>query len=150
MMIKHSVLVVDDDLDIRSALIDVLEDHGFEAKGAINGRDALDKLQAAGEEKPCLIVLDLMMPVMDGRAFRETQLGKPALAGIPVLIISAYRDIDQIAHHRRAEAIAEKRSQEATNKDQLSERMLAAGSGAARDQRGAGAHSGETAIRARF
>ena len=92
-MIKHSVLVVDDDLDIRSALIDVLEDHGFEAKGAINGRDALDKLQAAGEEKPCLIVLDLMMPVMDGIAFRAEQLRRPELATIPVVVVSAYREI---------------------------------------------------------
>ena len=92
-MIRHSVLVVDDDLDIRSALIDVLEDHGFEAEGAINGRDALDKLQAAGEKKPCLIVLDLMMPVMDGIAFRAEQLNTPELATIPVVVVSAYREI---------------------------------------------------------
>ena len=92
-MIKHSVLVVVDDVDIRSALIDVLMDNGFEASGAINGRDALDKLQAAGEKKPCLIVLDLMMPVMDGIAFRAEQLNTPELATIPVVVVSAYREI---------------------------------------------------------
>ncbi|MCA1825858.1 MAG: response regulator [Myxococcales bacterium] len=90
----HSVLVVDDDVDIRAALIDVLEDHGFEAVGAINGKDALDKLRAAPEEeKPCLIVLDLMMPVMDGATFRDEQLKSPDLASIPVVVVTAYRDI---------------------------------------------------------
>jgi CheY-like chemotaxis protein len=90
----HSVLVVDDDLDIRSAMIDVLEEHGFNATGAINGRDALDQLRATpGERKPCLIVLDLMMPVMDGVAFRTEQLKSPELAAIPVLVVTAHRDI---------------------------------------------------------
>ncbi|MGZ6143543.1 MAG: response regulator [Myxococcales bacterium] len=90
---SHQVLVVEDDADIRTALIDVLNEHGYEAVGAINGLDALEKLRAPQERKPCLIVLDLMMPVMDGRAFREEQLNTPELAAIPVVVVSAYRDI---------------------------------------------------------
>ena len=94
----HSVLVVDDDLDIRSAMIDILEEHGFEATGAINGKDALDKLRASPDEKrPCLIVLDLMMPVMDGVTFRTEQLKSPELASIPVVVVTAYREIADVA-----------------------------------------------------
>ena len=88
----HQVLVVEDDADIRSALIDALNDHGYVAIGAVNGKDAYDKLRSA-VAKPCLIVLDLMMPVMDGRAFRELQLQTPELASIPVVVVSAYREI---------------------------------------------------------
>ena len=90
---SHHVLVIEDDSDIRTALIDVLNEHGYEAVGAINGLDALQKLRAPQEKKPCVIVLDLMMPVMDGRAFREEQLNSPELASIPVVVVTAYRDI---------------------------------------------------------
>jgi len=89
----HRVLVVDDDTEIRDSLMEVLRDHGYEVLGASNGRDALDKLQGAGESLPCMIFLDLMMPVMDGAAFREEQLRQPELAAIPVVVISAYRDL---------------------------------------------------------
>ncbi len=88
---SHQVLVVEDDTDIRAALIDVLNEHGYVAVGAINGQDALDKLRA--QQKPCVIVLDLMMPVMDGRTFREKQLDTPELASIPVVVVSAYREM---------------------------------------------------------
>ena len=89
---SHPILIVEDDADIRVALMDVLEEHGYEPVGAVNGLDALEKLRE-GALKPCLIVLDLMMPVMDGRAFREEQLREPALAQIPVVVCSAYREI---------------------------------------------------------
>ena len=90
----HSVMVVDDDLDIRAALIDVLQDNGFHAVGAVNGKDALDQLHATPQEqKPCLIVLDLMMPVMDGVTFRAEQLKSPEIASIPVVVVTAYREI---------------------------------------------------------
>ena len=90
-----SVLVVDDNEDIRESLLDFLEDHGFVATGATDGRDALTKLGAA-RALPCLIILDLMMPNMDGRAFREAQMRDPCLAGIPVVVVSAYRDLRQL------------------------------------------------------
>jgi CheY-like chemotaxis protein len=89
---SHVVLVVDDDRDIRDSLVEVLEDQGYRAIGAGNGREALEALSASAEP-PCLILLDLMMPVMDGREFREEQLKNPAWTGIPVIVISAYNDV---------------------------------------------------------
>jgi CheY-like chemotaxis protein len=89
----HPILVVEDDEDIRESLLDLLQDHGYDAIGARDGRDALNTLSHASP-LPCLIVLDLMMPVMDGKAFREEQLKDPALSKIPVLVISAYHDAE--------------------------------------------------------
>lgn len=83
---SHTVLVVEDDVDIRQALLEILEDHGFTAVGASDGAEALDIL-ARAPELPCVILLDLMMPVMDGQEFfyRLGQLGK---SNIPVIILS--------------------------------------------------------------
>lgn len=85
----RAVLVVDDDDDIRESLIGFLEAEGYCPIGAPNGKRALELL-AALESPPRLIVLDLMMPVMDGRVFRKEQLRSPTLAKIPVVLISAY------------------------------------------------------------
>jgi CheY-like chemotaxis protein len=87
------VLVVDDDRDIRDSLIEMLEDHGYATLGAGNGREALEILRTC-DPPPCLILLDLMMPVMDGREFRAEQLKQPALAAIPVIVISAFGDVE--------------------------------------------------------
>jgi CheY-like chemotaxis protein len=86
------VLVVDDDEDIREIIVELLEDHGFRATGAHNGRDALHRLREDGV-RPRVILLDLMMPVMDGRTFRSEQRRDPALAAIPVVVLSARLDI---------------------------------------------------------
>jgi CheY-like chemotaxis protein len=88
---KHIVLVIDDDRDIRDSLIEMLEEHGYRAAGASNGLEALAVLEAS-PDLPCLILLDLMMPMMDGRGFREEQLKNPAWAQVPVVVISAYSD----------------------------------------------------------
>ncbi|MET0342182.1 MAG: response regulator [Polyangiales bacterium] len=88
-----NVLIVDDDVDIREALVDVLADHGYPATAVANGREALDYLHAG--DRPCLILLDLMMPVMNGAQFRAAQLGDPALRDLPVLLISAGNDLEQ-------------------------------------------------------
>jgi CheY-like chemotaxis protein len=85
------VLVVEDDDDIRDSLIDFLEDHGYTATGAVDGSDALARLRA--EPRPAIVILDLMMPNMDGRAFLEEHQRDPALARIPVVVVSAYRDM---------------------------------------------------------
>ena len=95
-MAKHRVLVVDDDEDIRESLRDFLEDHGYETSGAGHGREALEQL-VGPEIRPCLIILDLMMPVMDGKTFRDEQVRDPLLADIPVIIISAFRDSANMA-----------------------------------------------------
>lgn len=92
----HVVLVVEDDPDIRATLCDALEDNGYATAGASNGVEALEYLRSAAE-KPCLILLDLMMPVMDGQTFRAEQRADAALADIPVVVISAYRDVDKYA-----------------------------------------------------
>jgi two-component system chemotaxis response regulator CheY len=93
-MPAHRVLVVEDDLEIRESVMEILEEHGYEPVGAGNGLEALDKLRSPGPP-PCLILLDLMMPRMDGKAFRLEQLQHPELASIPVVVISAFKDVAQ-------------------------------------------------------
>jgi CheY-like chemotaxis protein len=94
-MPAHPVLVVDDDDDVRESLMDFLLDQGYHPVGASDGREALEKL-AGADVRPCVIILDLMMPVMDGRTFREQQLVSPDISGIPVVVISAYKDIAEM------------------------------------------------------
>jgi CheY-like chemotaxis protein len=81
------VLVVDDDQDIRDALCELLLDEGYQAVAAANGAEALSYLRS--RELPCVILLDLMMPIMDGWEFRRQQKGDPKLSGIPVVAITA-------------------------------------------------------------
>lgn len=82
------VLVVEDNDDVRDAMLALIMSAGFRACGAENGQQALEVLR--GGEKPSLIVLDLMMPVMNGIEFRHRQLADPALADIPVVVVTAY------------------------------------------------------------
>jgi CheY-like chemotaxis protein len=85
------VLVVDDDLDVRVELAAGLRDLGCEVVCADNGEQALDYLRS-GAPLPGLILLDLMMPVMDGNEFREHQRNDPLLAKIPVVVVTAGRE----------------------------------------------------------
>jgi CheY-like chemotaxis protein len=84
---SKKVLVVEDDKDIRQVLGDALHTLGIRVGFATNGQEALDYLRA--EEPPCVILLDLMMPVMDGWKFRELQQASPDLAKIPVVVVTA-------------------------------------------------------------
>jgi len=84
-------LVVDDDLGCREILSEFLRIWGYEVESAGNGKEALAKL-ASGDLHPSVIVLDLMMPVMNGWEFREEQIRDPRLAEIPVVVVSAARD----------------------------------------------------------
>jgi two-component system response regulator MprA len=88
----QTLLVVDDDLDIRDALQDVLELEGYAVLLAADGLEALAQLRQV-ESPPRLILLDLMMPRMDGFAFREALLKEEHLSGIPVLVASADLDV---------------------------------------------------------
>ena len=83
-----SVLLIDDDEDIREALGELLRAEGFSVATARNGREALSWLR---EQHPasCIVLLDLMMPVMDGNEFLRAKKADPALAPLPVVIISA-------------------------------------------------------------
>jgi two-component system, chemotaxis family, chemotaxis protein CheY len=83
------VLVVDDNPDIREAIVALLQINGFAAVGAENGKRALDYLQR-NEQAPCAILLDLMMPVMDGVEFRRRQLAKKIATHVPIIVVSAY------------------------------------------------------------
>ncbi len=87
---RHSVLIVEDDPDIRETLQHLLESSGYRAPAAGNGREALDILDSI--ERPCLILLDLMMPVMDGWAFLTALDQDERLAHLPIVIVSAYTD----------------------------------------------------------
>jgi two-component system, chemotaxis family, chemotaxis protein CheY len=87
------VLVVDDDQEIRESLAEVLQEHGCSAIAVANGAQALETLQNLEGERACLILLDLMMPVMDGRAFRQEQMRHEELANIPVVLISAFANV---------------------------------------------------------
>jgi len=81
------ILVVDDDADAREALIDILSISGYSATPAGNGREAMDYLKTAAA--PELIILDLQMPVMDGREFRAALKRDPRLAAVPVVVVTA-------------------------------------------------------------
>lgn len=85
-----SVLVVEDDEDIRNVLTDLLESEGYSATSAANGQEALDVLETI--EKPCLVLLDMMMPIMNGREFLDKVKKDTRLAPIPILIVSAIAD----------------------------------------------------------
>jgi CheY-like chemotaxis protein len=81
------ILVIEDDLSIREALAELLAEEGYAVACAANGAEALDLL--ALDAAPSLILLDLMMPVMNGWEFRSAQRQDPRLAQIPVLVLSA-------------------------------------------------------------
>jgi CheY-like chemotaxis protein len=93
---RASVLVVEDDRDIREIVMETLADEGYRTFAAANGREALEHLRS-GAPLPGVILLDIMMPVMDGRTFLARQLEDPALAGIPVVVMTADADVAAIA-----------------------------------------------------
>jgi CheY-like chemotaxis protein len=88
---RSTVLVVEDDHDIRVSVRNLLEDEGYRVLTVTDGRAALELLERA-EPSPSLIILDLMLPVMDGWQFAERLRASPRLAGIPIVIMSAYQD----------------------------------------------------------
>src|SRR2546425_5042545 len=90
-----TVLVVEDDFDLRDALVPILEYEGHRVVSAANGQEALDRLHAM--PPPSLILLDLMMPVMNGEEFRAVQLRDPTLASIPVVVVSAHPSAEERA-----------------------------------------------------
>ncbi len=90
------ILLIEDDVDIRETMFDVLKDEGFAVQTANNGQEALDFLRSA-KQLPALILLDIMMPVMDGYQFREHQVKDPVFANIPTAMISADGQLQQKA-----------------------------------------------------
>ena len=80
------VLVVDDDPDILEAICDILEAEGYRVARARHGEEALARVEA---QRPDVILLDLMMPVMDGVAFAQALRLRPAVRDVPIVVISA-------------------------------------------------------------
>lgn len=87
------VLVIEDDDDLRETLCAVLNAEGYLTAAAPNGQAALELLETG--ELPALIILDLMMPVMNGWGFRERQLADSRIASIPVLVMTAASGLDE-------------------------------------------------------
>ena len=83
------VLIVEDDEDVREFMALLLSTSGYETMSARDGHEALQLMR---ERAPCLVLLDLQMPRMDGWQFREQQMRDPALAHVPVLCITAFFD----------------------------------------------------------
>jgi CheY-like chemotaxis protein len=86
-----SILIIEDDEGVGPSIAHLLRDEGYEVAVAANGRVALDRLKR--DPLPSLILLDLMMPEMDGIEFRVRQLADPRLASIPVILLSARPDV---------------------------------------------------------
>ncbi len=95
-----AVLLVEDNDDVREMMALALQLAGHDVLLASNGRDALDKLKE--RPRPCVILLDLMMPVMNGWEFREALRAEPALRDVPVIVVSALNQ--ELAEHVGASA----------------------------------------------
>jgi CheY-like chemotaxis protein len=84
---RCKILLVEDDADVSDALAEILQLEGYEVALAFNGSEALGYLRQ--NPPPCVILLDLMMPIMDGYEFLNRRSGVPDLSAIPVFCISA-------------------------------------------------------------
>ena len=104
-MSTRTVLIVDDQPDNREVVAIILRAHGYSVLEAENGADALNVLSA---NRPCVILLDLTMPVMDGWRFRSEQLARPDLQSIPVVLYSAHSELDKHAAALGATAVLRK------------------------------------------
>jgi CheY-like chemotaxis protein len=91
------VLVVEDDEFLRDAVVEAIEMAGYDVEQAENGRIALDKMRATS---PCIVLLDLMMPVMDGWEVVSEMTKDPKLASVPVCIVSAQNQLTPPKHVR--------------------------------------------------
>lgn len=99
------ILIVDDDADVRETLRELLEAEGYQCAAAANGQAALVYL---GGSSPSLILLDLMMPVMDGFDFRKAQLANESWREIPVIVVSASGRSKPAALHMAAAGYLDK------------------------------------------
>jgi CheY-like chemotaxis protein len=104
---KATILLVEDDEDIAEILGLVMPGLGYQLVAAPNGAEALDLLRR-GAERPHLILLDLMMPVMNGWEFRAEQLRDPRLRDIPVVVMTGIRDAEREAAALRADGLLAK------------------------------------------
>lgn len=92
---SKSVLIVDDSIDLRDLLTQLLESSGYLVKCRNNGKEALDLLNSGGY-LPTVILLDLRMPIMDGVDFLAVQSKSSRLKGIPVILMTAEDDLSRV------------------------------------------------------
>jgi len=103
------VLVIDDDYAVLDAIKEVLEDEGYEVSLAANGLEGLKELRRGN--RPCVILLDLMMPVMNGWEFRQEQLQDQSFAAIPTIIVTAHTRADESSRELEASGCLQKPAQ---------------------------------------
>jgi CheY-like chemotaxis protein len=89
----QTVLLVEDDPDVRETIAEILDDEGYTVVTACDGGEGLTQLRDG--LRPAVIVLDLMMAGMDGFEFRAAQRAEPQLAGIPVVVLTADRQVEE-------------------------------------------------------
>jgi CheY-like chemotaxis protein len=87
LMGSSTILIVDDDEGVQQSLANLLRDEGYQVETVNDGRAALHRLEAG--PRPSVILLDLMMPLMDGIEFRSRQLSDSRIANIPIIVMSA-------------------------------------------------------------
>ena len=104
---RKLILIVEDDQSIRTDLTSLLEMEGYEICSASNGAEALRLLHAV-PENPSLIILDIMMPVMDGWGFRAEQLKQETMAVIPVVVMTADGHAAEKASQMKAQGFVQK------------------------------------------
>lgn len=92
---SNAILLIDDDADMRDTMTDVLRDEGYDVIAVAGGREALRLLEEGA--RPALILLDMMMPGMDGRQFRAEQTKNREWAAIPTVVFSAYVNVAETA-----------------------------------------------------
>jgi CheY-like chemotaxis protein len=97
------VLVVEDDPDIREAVVDLLASSGYQVASASNGQEALALLQRE-HVRPAVILLDLLMPTMNGWQFRRAMRGDPSIATIPVVVLTGGSYLDEAIESIGADA----------------------------------------------
>jgi CheY-like chemotaxis protein len=107
-MLSHNVLVVDDDTAIRHLLKGLLEDEGYQVAAARNGREALELLRTRANLGPHVILLDLMMPILDGYAVMETLAANPQLRNSHALIVMSAAERLSDGHFALANALLPK------------------------------------------
>ena len=99
----RTILLIEDDSDVREALAVFLRKHGLEVRTANHGLDALRKMHEEGPEPPAVIVVDLKMPIMDGWDFLEK-----CPEGIPIVVLSGMPDVYRTKAHPDVVAVLQK------------------------------------------
>jgi CheY-like chemotaxis protein len=100
------ILIIEDDDDIREILAEMLTDRGYPVVTACNGAEGLAAMRAG--PVPCMVLLDLMMPIMDGWTLRAEMLADPALAQIPVVVVSGAADLESKTSELKAARVLTK------------------------------------------